>query len=159
MTDGDNEPEELRPAPATGGDEKTVANSDAKVATGAGRTRQGLGGRMTPAEILIEADRTGITLRRTADSDRVLYRPEDAIGPELLAAIREQEGELMPYLKPWVIAIAQVAVAACNPTTPTASRASPVDGPAQLRGRRNETGSTRTRLTRGWQLRRQWRKY
>ena len=101
MTDGDNEPEELRRAPAAGGDEKTVANSDAKVATGAGKPGKNWGGRMTPAEILTEADRTGITLRRTADSDRVLYRPEDAIGPELLAAIREQESELMPYLKPW----------------------------------------------------------
>ena len=44
MTDGDNEPEELCPAPATGGDEKTVANSDAKVATGAGKPGKNLGG-------------------------------------------------------------------------------------------------------------------
>ena len=56
---------------------------------------------MTPKEILIEARRAGIMLRRTADGGRVLYRPKASIPPELLRAIREQKGELIPYLKTW----------------------------------------------------------
>ena len=56
---------------------------------------------MTTTEILIEkARRAGITLRRTADG-QILYRSEAAIAPELLTAIREQKGELIPYLKTW----------------------------------------------------------
>ena len=55
---------------------------------------------MTTTEILIEkARRAGIMLRRTADGGRVLYRPKASIPPELLRAIREQKGELIPYLK------------------------------------------------------------
>ena len=53
---------------------------------------------MTTTEILIEARRAGITLRRTADG-QILYRSKAAIAPELLTAMREQKGELIAYLK------------------------------------------------------------
>ena len=52
---------------------------------------------MTPAALWAELRRRKIELR--ADGDRLLYRPVDAVTPELRAALRECKAELLALLE------------------------------------------------------------